>query len=76
MATRANALISPNRRRLWRPTVEQIRDDREGTLRTMAALLGLGWKIYNGPGTADDRGWYRADDPEVVPVPVTPRVVT
>lgn len=72
-ARRMTALLSPNRRRLWKPTARQIVDDREGTMRTLQALIGLGWTPYDGPGTADSRGWYRADDPAVVPAPVTPR---
>lgn len=72
---RITALLSPHRRRLWKPTARQIIDDRDGTMRTLETLLGLGWTPYAGPGTADDRGWYRADDPQVIPVPVTARVV-
>lgn len=74
-ASRVTALLSPNRRRLWKPTVRQIVDDRDATMRTLQALIGLGWTVYSGPGTADSRGWYRGDDPNVIPVPVTPRVI-
>ena len=75
MTRRISALLSPNRRRLWRPTAAQIRDDRDRTMLTLQTLIGLGWTPYAGPGTCDDRGWYRGDDPAVIARPVTPRVV-
>jgi hypothetical protein len=66
---RAVRLLSPKGRRILALNPENDRDNAVG--RILVELCG--WRVYDGPGTADTHGWYRGDDPALpVPAPHEP----